>query len=166
MAAWTSIRINALQHFGLLAPFLLNGTIEKAFHPAGDNMNVKRIEADRLNFWVAKSAGLKLLPQVPEPGANHDPENGFWHPRNFHPASDWSHAGPIVSNEWYVIEDMLLAWFGPQWTQVNAIMCEPLKWFMRAYVASQFGDEVEDACFPGPAQDVKPVDTTVGAALR
>lgn len=107
-------------------------------------MNVKRLDGDLLNFWVAKSLGLKLLEQAPEPGTPHDPESGSWHPDNFHPASNWSHAGPIVANEWYVIEDTLLEWFGPEWPKGNMIINFPTAWFMRAYVASQYGDEVEE----------------------
>jgi hypothetical protein len=107
-------------------------------------MNVKRLESTALNYWVAKSAGLKLTPSRLEQSEQHDPESGFWHPRTYQPATDWSQGGPIVSNEWFGIEDILVGWFGPEWTQVNAITESPLKWFMRAYVASQFGDEVED----------------------
>jgi hypothetical protein len=107
-------------------------------------MNVKRIEGSLLNFWVAKSVGLKILTKPPLPGEKHDPDNGHWHPQTYHPATDWSHAGPIVSNEWYVIEDTLAEWFGPDWTGAKAIKECPLLWFMRAFVASQFGDQLED----------------------
>lgn len=107
-------------------------------------MNVKKIDGALLNFWVAKSAGLALLARTPGPTERHDPDSGQWHPANFHPASDWSTAGPIVSNEWYVIEDILTEWFGPNWAYIKAIMDFPLQWFMRAYVASQFGDVLED----------------------
>jgi hypothetical protein len=107
-------------------------------------MNVKRLDGTLLDFWVAKSGGLKLLPEPPRPGDGYDPESGYWHPLTFHPASDWSQGGPIVSNEWYALEDILIEWFGNGWTHLNALVHDPLKWFMRAYVASQFGDEVED----------------------
>ncbi len=107
-------------------------------------MNVKRIEGSLLNFWVAKSAGLKILLESPSRGEKHDPDSGNWHPQTYHPASDWSHGGPIVANEWYAIEDILAEWFGQDWTGAKAIVESPLTWFMRAYVASQFGDEVED----------------------
>lgn len=108
-------------------------------------MNVKRLEGTLLNFWVAKSRGLKRLPEAPAPGAQHDPDSGSWHPATYRPASDWSHAGPIVSDEWYAIEDILIEWFGPDWSSINAVADFPGVWFMRAYVASQFGDEVEDS---------------------
>jgi hypothetical protein len=107
-------------------------------------MNVKRLEPPLLNFWVARSAGLKLRSNTPTGGDVHDPESGTWHPKTYHPATNWSHAGPIVSNEWYGLEDILIEWFGAYWNTIPALTQEPLKWFMRAYVASQFGDEVED----------------------
>jgi hypothetical protein len=107
-------------------------------------MNVKRLEGQQLNYWVAMSMGLKLLPSPPSPGTPHDPASGCWHPSNFHPTTNWSHAGPIVADEWYAIEDILLEWFGPEWPIGNMIIHFPLTWFLRAYVATQFGDEVED----------------------
>ena len=107
-------------------------------------MNVKRIDESLLNFWVAKSAGLKTLTQPPLAGQLHDPDSGYWHPQTYHPATDWSHAGPILSNEWYVIEDILIEWFGPNWACAKAVLDRPLQWFMRAFIASQFGDEVEN----------------------
>lgn len=112
-------------------------------------MYVRRLEGTMLNFWVAKSAGLALSNQPPKAGQLHDPESKQWHPDNFHPSSDWSCAGPIVSNEWYVIEDNLREWFGEDWGSLPAIATQPLVWFMRAYVASQFGDQVEDFAAPG-----------------
>ena len=107
-------------------------------------MNVKILEGTLLDFWIAKSAGLKLMAEPPAPGVQHDPDTGSWHPDTYHPAANWSHAGPIIANEWFVIEDILLGWFGPEWPVANMIIHFPLTWFMRAYVASQFGDEVED----------------------
>jgi hypothetical protein len=107
-------------------------------------VNVKRLEGTLLNFWVAKSRGLIRLPEPPLPGAQHDPDSGSWHPATYRPSSNWSHAGPIVSDEWFAIEDILIEWFGPDWTSVNTVVHTPTVWFMRAYVASQFGDEVED----------------------
>jgi hypothetical protein len=50
-----------------------------------------------------------------------------------------------LSNEWFNIEDALVEWFGLQWPHIPAISENPLKWFMRAYVATQYGDEVEDS---------------------
>jgi hypothetical protein len=107
-------------------------------------MIVKRIQGSLLDFWVAKSVGLKPVSERHSQAQCHDPESGYWDPRTYRPSSDWSQGGPIVSNEWYVIEDILVDWFGTDWATITAIRNEPLKWFLRAYVVSQFGDEVED----------------------
>jgi Protein of unknown function (DUF2591) len=108
-------------------------------------MNVKRLDGRQLNYWVAKSAGLKLSADYQLPGKPHDPDSGVWHPHTYNPANDWSQAGLILSNEWFSIEDALVEWFGLQWPHIPAISENPLKWFMRAYVATQYGDEVEES---------------------
>ncbi len=108
-------------------------------------MNVKRLDGRQLNYWVAQSAGLRLATNHQMPGTPHDPESGVWHPHTYNPANDWSQAGAILSAEWFTIEDALVEWFGAQWPHIPAISDNPLKWFMRAYVATQYGDEVEDS---------------------
>jgi len=115
-------------------------------------MNVKRLDGGLLSYWIARSAGLQLSTIDPKPGSRHDPDNGLWHPTTYCPSSDWSHAGPIISSDWFSIEDQLVAWFGAEWTHINAIAENPLKWFMRAFVATQFGDEVEDLSDSLPSQ--------------
>lgn len=107
-------------------------------------MNVRQLDGVLLNLWVAKAAGLQFASAEPVAGERHDPDSGYWHPSNYIPAYDWSQAGPIVSNEWFGIEDMLVDWFGPEWTRIKDVVEHPLKWFMRAYVATQYGNEVED----------------------
>ena len=106
-------------------------------------MNVKRLDGRLLNFWVAKSAGLTLATEPPAPGQPHDPQGSVWHPERYNPANDWSHAGSIIASEWYAIEDTLVEWFGTQWPHTQAVAADPLKWFLRAYVSTQYGDEVE-----------------------
>ena len=124
-------------------------------------MNVMRLDGRQLNYWVAKSAGLNLSSDLPAAGTRHDPDSGFWHPHTYNPANDWSQAGPIISNEWFGIEDTLIEWFGPQWPHIPGIAENPLKWFMRAYVATQFGFEVEDIAPLGYSVEVtKPATTT------
>lgn len=115
-------------------------------------MNVKRLDGRLLNFWVAKSAGLTLAAVDQSPGGRHDPDSGFWHPHTYNPANDWSHAGAILANDWFAIEDTLIEWFGLHWPHLPAIADHPLKWFMRAYVATQFGDEVEEVTAPIPLE--------------
>jgi hypothetical protein len=105
-------------------------------------MNVKRLDGRQLNYWVARSAGLKLSAE--QACIPHDPDSGHWHPHSYNPANDWAQAGAILSAEWFGIEDTLVDWFGTQWPHLPALCDGPLKWFMRAYVATQFGNEVED----------------------
>jgi hypothetical protein len=107
-------------------------------------MNVKKIDGAILNFWVAKSGGLNYLIESSQPDDGQDGEGGGRSPQYFNPSAYWSHGGPIIANEWYVIEDILKGWFGPDWDAIGTVARNPLKWFMRAYVASMFGDEVED----------------------
>jgi hypothetical protein len=107
-------------------------------------MRVTSLEGAMLDFWVAKSENLKLLPAIPEEGQIHVNGGEYWHPNTFHPSSDWSQGGAIIASEWYAIEDALIEWFGPHWSFVEAITESPLKWLMRAYVKTKFGDEVEE----------------------
>jgi hypothetical protein len=107
-------------------------------------MHAKKIDDALLDFWVAKAANLKLLAQAPAAGAKHDPDSGSWHPQTFHPSSDWTHGGPLLSAEWYALEDILADWFTSDWSYVPAFREDPLKWFMRAFVALQYGDALEE----------------------
>jgi hypothetical protein len=107
-------------------------------------MHAKKIEGALLDFWVAKAAGLKLQARAPATGEKHDPDSGFWHSQTFHPATDWTHGGPLLSGEWYAVEDILSDWFTSDWSYVPAFREDPLKWFMRAYVALQFGETLEE----------------------
>jgi hypothetical protein len=107
-------------------------------------MKVAELEGQLLNFWVAKSEGLELLPASPKQGDRHDLDSGLWHPSNYHPATDWSLGGTIVAREWYSLDETLGGWFGARWPFMKVFSDQPLLWFMRAYVASKFGDEVEE----------------------
>ncbi len=68
-------------------------------------MRVTSLDGALLDFWVAKSENLQLLPAIPENEQTRLNESGYWHPSTYHPSSDWSQGGPIISNEWYSIED-------------------------------------------------------------
>lgn len=119
-------------------------------------MKVKRLNGLLLNFWVAKSAGIASSAESTGAGAERDHGSSPLPSPAFDPARDWSQAGAIIANEWYAIEDMLHEWFGPDWARIPAVAARPLEWFMRAYVATRFGDEVEDVWLPEPAQDNAP----------
>ena len=106
-------------------------------------MRVAALTPPMLNYWVAKSRGVTA---VLDHRAEHslslvDPESGKLVP--YQPSLDWSQAGPILADEWYEIETVMLDWFGPFWSFMDAFKANPLAWFMRAYVAAKFGEEVE-----------------------
>lgn len=107
-------------------------------------MKVTRLDGALLDYWVAKSEGLKLLPNRPLEGEIHVPSSGFWHPDTYQPSTNWAQGGAIIANEWYDLENVLIEWFGPHWPFIKAIADEPLKWLLRAFVTTRFGEEVED----------------------
>ncbi len=106
-------------------------------------MRVITLTSPMLNFWAAKARGLNT---VFDHRAEHsvsivDPESSV--PKPFQPCLDWSQAGPILADEWYDIETTMIDWLGPYWSYMKEFQDDPLTWFMRAYVASKFGEEVE-----------------------
>jgi len=107
-------------------------------------MQVKQLEGRLLNYWVAKSAGLTMRKDDEQLAKWHDPSGHSWHPESYNPSVDWTHAGSVISEEWFAIERQLAEWFGWQWSYIPAIADRPLIWFLRAYVATQFGEELED----------------------
>jgi len=107
-------------------------------------MHATRLDGAQLDFWVAKAAGLQRLQDTPSPGDRHDTEGQEWHPSTFHPSADWSHAARFLMDDWYNLEDCIANWFGPEWSRVPAFKADPLKWFMRAFVATHYGEALED----------------------
>lgn len=106
-------------------------------------MRVATLKSPMLNYWVAKSRGLKpMFDKRAEHSVSVDATNNG-KPQPYQPGLDWSQAGPILAEEWYDIETVLIEWFGVQWSYMKPFKDDPLTWFMRAYVASKFGDEVE-----------------------
>lgn len=109
-------------------------------------MLVAELDGQLLDFWVAKSEGRELLAAVPGDAEKFDPSAcRWWHPDVYRPSSNWAQGGAVIANEWYEIESVLIGWFGGKWPYLKLIVDNPLKWFLRAFVASKFGDEVEDS---------------------
>jgi hypothetical protein len=103
-------------------------------------MRVAALTPPSLNYWAAKAVGKKI-----KSGADQfyidDPETG--HAMPYHPSLDWSQALPLLAADWFDIETVLIDWFGPHWSFVQEIRENALIWFVRALVASKFGEEVE-----------------------
>ena len=106
-------------------------------------MRVATLRPPSLNFWAAKAAGMPATVDRPPAAAVRvrDPDSGDI--VSFEPSTDWSHALPMLSDAWYEIETILIDWFGEQWARSSEVRDNPLAWFMRAFVAVKFGDEVE-----------------------
>lgn len=112
---------------------------------------VAELEGAELDYWVAKSIGAE--PRIVE-GRCHALTPGYenwWQP--FLPSSSWFHGGPIIERERMDVEQMGAK---DKWAKVLCIgpaFSVPACYFgptlliaaMRAFVASRFGDTVEDA---------------------
>ncbi len=120
-------------------------------------MIVKELDGQHLNYWVAKSAGLKLSASSIDPGKIFGHQTGGWHPQTYDPANDWSKAVVILTSEWSAIESIMVEWFGFQWQHMPTVVDSPLKWFMRAFVAAKNGDEVEEVAHFGLDEPGQPV---------
>jgi hypothetical protein len=120
-------------------------TVRAADLQTGTAMHVRRLDGAQLDFWIAKASGLQLDTRGLSASGPHDPAGKLWHPDSFHPSTDWTHAAPYLLDDWYNLEDCVESWFGTGWSVVPAFQKEPLKWFMRAYVATHFGEILEDA---------------------
>lgn len=136
-------------------------------------MKVAELEGAQLDYWVARANGWRVNLDFPNGGwryLNEDPVQPFpaeWR-SEYKPSSDWSDGGPIIERERFNIVDHAayhhngilkeyseqfaafkgdpyqlsdLGGFEFYWMQKGPT---PLIAAMRAYVASKFGDTVED----------------------
>lgn len=107
-------------------------------------MHVVSLQGPMLNFWVAKSLGLHPVADGRGDATISVVNAVSGKPEPFQPTIDWSQAGPILAEEWYELETMLVEWLGPQWPHMKSFRDNALTWLMRAFVALRFGDEVEE----------------------
>ena len=114
-------------------------------------MKVSELEGAELDYWVAKALGLPVemltpgeakIPREPRPG-------GHW----YEFSSKWEQGGPIIERECIELEcgDAIVGhtWYAniaiiADCDQPSAIGPTPLIAAMRCFVASKFGDTVED----------------------
>ena len=107
-------------------------------------MRIAELSSPALNYWVAKARQLDAFLDRRADGSVSLVDAATGKPVPFQPAIDWSQAGPILAEEWFDIEDVLIGWFGPNWSYVMEFRDDSLTWFMRAFVSLKFGREVED----------------------
>jgi hypothetical protein len=131
-------------------------------------MKVAELTCAELDYWVAKAEGMPLVSELSEIGmaaagmappciflkdgvygiASAD-KSGKWEP-----STNWSQGGPVIEREGVDLEHHKESVLGKEetWWEAyyRADVCQcftadtPLIAAMRAYVASKFGDEVED----------------------
>lgn len=102
---------------------------------------VSELEGALLDAAVARAEGLDRRRNVTPLHVDH--EMRVYDSRPAY-STDWAHGGPIVEREWRGIRCALESRHGDLWPR-SIVMSAPttLGTFMRAYVTSKFGDEIE-----------------------
>lgn len=116
-------------------------------------MKVSELKDNKLDYWVARAEGLSINPEVCQPDRGVFVGHGGGDLDFFEPSEEWAQGGPILEREMIELshdrdwrED---GEFGRVWQGYHAGYGymdgdTPLIAAMRAYVASKFGDEVDD----------------------
>ena len=110
---------------------------------------VSELEGAELDYWVARAEGEPAIFEHDTCKYHYDDRNGTWEPGWF-PSANWSQGGPIIERE--NIGSMPPYGLRDGWNAAidagNAVfsMDGPtlLIAAMRCYVASKFGDEVNE----------------------
>lgn len=97
-----------------------------------------------LDWAVAKAQGFVLL-EMKDGMAWHFREGGYFCRSEIYcPSTDWDQGGPIVERNWTDLVSTLHARFGSDWPYTMHVRgCTTLVAFMRCYVLSNLGDEVD-----------------------
>lgn len=131
-------------------------------------MKVAELEGAQLDAWVARALGFPSSDDVPNElcGWEHIESESFR--KDWSPSQDWGQGGPIIEREGIAIAkigecwsaymsgaqggyfsgaDMIQVCAAHRYSRGSAGMpgSTPLIAAMRAYVASKFGDEVDDS---------------------
>lgn len=102
---------------------------------------VSELTGAKLDYWVAKADEKTLMP---------DGDGGWFTKDGFEysPSTEWDDGGPIIEREKIKVEPQRLSdrWQAEKWgPYALALGKTPLIAAMRCYVASKFGDEVDDS---------------------
>jgi hypothetical protein len=109
-------------------------------------IKVAELEGAKLDMWMAKAENVRFS-KFPERAKRLILPSG----EKYSPSSDWSQGGPIIEREKIMLEPVE-TWCAHLYTGDPAINYAvshegktPLEAAMRCYVASKFGEEVEEA---------------------
>lgn len=113
--------------------------------------NVAELEGAELALWVARADGLKINPDVCQPNDGVFVGEGCGDLEFFAPHESWEQGGPIIERERIGIQPTTInryhtaKWQAQVW-QRYALLAgpTPLIAAMRAFVASKFGEEVDE----------------------
>ncbi|MBC8739733.1 DUF2591 domain-containing protein [Paraburkholderia sp. UCT31] len=120
------------------------------------NIKTQSLSGNRLDFWVAKALGYTFHYQ---PTTSTDwfcrsadgrvtffelGWAGAYDTLDKHAelrfSRDWATGGPVFDRYAKTIVSQLVGWFGPTWAAKTH--ADNLKWLMRAFVATHFGEDV------------------------
>jgi hypothetical protein len=120
-------------------------------------MKTAELTGAQLDYWVAKAEGFEALAGYPYPIPTWKTPHGNLRRPEWKPSELWAHGGPIIERERIAVfsSDNGKTWGAEMrqheehWIDTTIYDCDaqgpaPLIAAMRAYVASKFGDEVED----------------------
>ncbi len=111
-------------------------------------MKTSELTGAQLDYWVAKALGGKLEKTSPTWGIWTFPERVGSAERYWKPSIQWDHGGPIIEREGISLwrrEGKTDREFWVGTCCIHAYTAKtPLEAAMRAYVASKYGDEVQN----------------------
>lgn len=109
---------------------------------------VSDLEGAELDYWVAKAHGWKSDPDFLDSALDQGywTADGIFEPKHeWKPSIDWSQGGPIIEREKIQLEIIHGEWGAlidvDAWPKYGPT---PLIAAMRAFVASKFGNEIEE----------------------
>lgn len=112
-------------------------------------MRVDELVGAQLDYWVGRAEGADFGPEWDQ-GPDYVMIGGHSgrRPERYSPSTDWAQGGPIIERERISVNDggfyypgRRSAWIDASFTAYGPT---PLVAAMRAYVASKFGNEVQE----------------------
>lgn len=115
-------------------------------------MLVADLDGVLLDYWVARSLGYSSVQDLERRSDLCVVKCDGWQTKDWAPSRDWDQGGALIEREgisvmrWETPNDAGMSWTARNLrSDVHADGSTPLIAAMRVYVASKFGDEVDDA---------------------
>jgi hypothetical protein len=112
---------------------------------------VRELQTVELDIAAAMvdGRGFDFEPRKTPTGTDHiradDPDTAGPDRRTWTPRRSWDDFAPILRRDWPAIARQMRTWFGDGWPEAAELRGgeELLCWFVRAYVASNVGDDID-----------------------